>query len=124
MSLQWMDGKSYLGQIAQVSNLSGPQSATLMEPICAICLWKVKIKESFVALSILQCLDKKGLSECLPLGWEGGGEEQPYGSQGRGRGRSSKGRKNIFKHFAQIVQTNTVVLGSYFSFFLFFFIVL
>ena len=74
MSLQWMDGKSYLGQIAQVSNLSGPQSATLMEPICAICLSKVKIKESFVVLAILQCWDKKGLSECLPLGWEGGRE--------------------------------------------------
>ena len=40
-----MDGKSYSGQIAQVSTISGPQSATLMEPICTICLWKVKIKE-------------------------------------------------------------------------------
>ena len=67
MSLQWMDGKSYLGQIAQVSTLSGPQSATLMEPICAICLWKVKIKESFLAL-LSAMFGQERLSECLPLG--------------------------------------------------------
>ena len=90
MSLQWMDGKSYLGQIAQVSNLSGPQSATLMEPICAICLWKVKIKESFVALSILQCWDKKGLSECLPLGWEGGRESSLMAPREEGGGGAAK----------------------------------
>ena len=44
VSLQWMDGKSYSGQIAQVSTISGPWGATLMEPKC---LWTEKSRNTY-----------------------------------------------------------------------------